>query len=180
MAKRSDIPFRYAVALLDAAEERGVLPRVRVEIGGLRALIGASGDLSDFLQDRAIPPEAKQRILSQIFEGKVQEITLNFLLLVVSRQRERFLPDILAACQAILDEREGIVDADAVSAVGLTPAQEDLLKARLGSYTGKRIRMRTRVDPALIGGFIVRVGDTVFDSSLAMQLQRIRHGLTGQ
>jgi F-type H+-transporting ATPase subunit delta len=79
----------------------------------------------------------------------------------------------------ILDERDGIVNAEVTSAVALSSAQKDLLKTKLESYTGKHIRMQTRVNPDIIGGFAVRVGDLVFDSSLAVQLQQMRHALIG-
>lgn len=179
MATTSDLAYRYATALLEAAEERGVLPRVRMEAAGLLGLIGASQEFADFLHDRTLAPDVKQRILSQIFEGKVDAITLNFLNLVIFKQRERFLADILTACQTLLDEREGIANAEVTSAVALTADQEDRLKGRLERFTGKHIRMKAKVDPKLIGGFVARIGDTVVDSTLATQLRRIRQGLTG-
>ncbi|HCQ00610.1 MAG TPA: ATP synthase F1 subunit delta, partial [Candidatus Latescibacteria bacterium] len=96
-----------------------------------------------------------------------------------SKQREHLLAEILEACRMILDERDGIVNAEVTSAVALSSAQKDLLKTKLESYTGKHIRMQTRVNPDIIGGFAVRVGDLVFDSSLAVQLQQMRHALIG-
>ena len=179
MAKSADISYRYAHAWLGAADELNLLAQIRGEIGGLKSLLQDSEELADFLHDRSIPGEVKQRILSEIFKGKVQEITHNFLLLLVSKQRERLLKDILDACASILDERDGIVNAEVISAVMLSSAQENLLKTKLESYTGKHIRMKSRVDTDLIGGFSVRVGDLMFDSSLAVQLQNMRHALIG-
>lgn len=179
MAKNTDISYRYAKAWLDAADELNLLNQVRGEISGLQSLIHDSAELADFLHDRSIPGDAKQRILSEIFEGKVQDVTHNFLLLLVSKKRERLLMDILEACRMILDERDGIINAEVTSAVALSSVQEDLLKTKLESYTGKHIRMQTRISPDMIGGFAVRVGDLVFDSSLAVQLQQMRHALIG-
>ncbi|MBM3264363.1 MAG: ATP synthase F1 subunit delta [candidate division Zixibacteria bacterium] len=180
MATASDISYRYAAALLDAADERGALSRIRVEASGLLDIVDASPEFIEFLYDRSLMPDIKQRILSQIFEGKVDTITFNFLRLVVSKQRERFLPDILRACQALLDEREGIVNAQVTSAVPLSTDQEERLKKCLAGFTGKRIRMKTGVDASLVGGFVVQVGDTVIDSTLTTQLRRIRQALTGR
>ena len=179
MAKSTDISYRYANAWLDAADELDLLKQVREEIGDLQSLIHDSEELADFLKDRSIPRDAKQRILSEMFEEKLQGITHNFLLLLVSKQRERLLAEILEACRMILDERDGIVNVEVTSAVALSSAQKDLLKTKLESYTGKHIRMQTRVNPDIIGGFAVRVGDLVFDSSLAVQLQQMRHALIG-
>lgn len=179
MAKNTDISYRYANAWLDAADELDLLNQVRAEIDVLQSLIRDSEDLDDFLQDRIIPGDAKKRIISEIFEGKVQGITHNFLLLLVSKKRERLLADILESCRMILDERDGIINAEVTSAVALSSAQEALLKTKLESYTGKQIRMQSQVNPEMIGGFAVRVGDMVFDSSLAVQLQQMRHALIG-
>ncbi len=180
MASTKDIAHRYAGAWLEAAADRGTVDRARGEIAALENLCRESAPFVDFLTDKAIPGEVKHRILGELFEDKVQNITLNLLFLLVARQRERYLREILAACRVILDVWDGTVNADVASAVMLTETQEDDLKTRLESYTGKSVRMRTSVNPDLIGGFVVRVGDQVFDSSLAMQLQRVRQSLVGK
>lgn len=179
MATISEIAYRYATALLGAAEERNILPRVRSEIEGLQRLITESTELVDFLVDRGLTPDIKQRILSDIFQDKLDTLTMNFIHLAISKRRERFLPDILTACRILLDERDGIATADITSAVILDSDQETLLKTRLENCIGKHIRMNTQVNPDLIGGFVVRVGDLVFDASLVMQLRHIRHALVG-
>lgn len=179
MATISEVAYRYATALLDAAQERNILPRVRSEIQGLQRLLSESQELVDFFHDRSLTPDIKQRFLSQIFQDKLDTLTMNFIHLVVSKRRERFLADMLTACRTVLDERDGIATANVTSAVVLDPNQEMLLKSCLEGYTGKHIRMSTQVNPDLIGGFVVRVGDLVFDTSLVMQLRNIRHALVG-
>ena len=170
MASKSDIAYRYAGAWLEAAAETNNLDAVRGEITAFEQLCRDSEPFVDFITDKVIPADVKQRMLGEIFEGKVQDITLNFLYLLASRRRARNLPE-------ILDEWDGIVNADVASAVALTDGQEDDLKTRLEAQTGKSVRMRTTVNPDLIGGFVVRVGDLVFDSSLATQLQQVRQAL---
>ena len=177
MASTKDIAHRYAGAWLEAAAERELLEPVRGEITALERLCRDSEPFVEFITDKVIPGDVKQRILGELFEGKVQDITLNFLYLLASRRRARLLPEILECCREILDEWDGVVNADVACAVALSDAQESELKSGLEAQTGKRVRMRTNVDPDLIGGFVVRVGDQVFDSSLATQLQRVRQTL---
>lgn len=177
MASTKDIAQRYAGAWLEAASEVGTLDTARGEIAAFERLCRDSGPFVDFITDKVIPGDVKQRILGELFEGKVQDITLNFLYLLASRRRARLLPEILEACRDILDEWDGVVNADVTSAVALSEGQESDLKSGLEAQTGKRVRMRTAVDRDLIGGFVVRVGDQVFDSSLATQLQRVRQAL---
>lgn len=179
-SRSTDIPDRYATAWLEAAEERGVLTRVREEIDRFDELLNASAEFADFLQDRAIPPAAKQDILTRLFKGKIEDISLNFLFLLVDKYRERLFADILAACHRLLDERDGILNAEVVSAVELSDDQRAVLQTKLEGLTGKKIRMHASVNPALIAGFVVRVGDTVFDGSLRVQLQRLRRALIGR
>jgi len=180
MASTKNITHRYAAAWLEAARETDRMDQIRPEIGVMERSCRDSIPFVDLLLDKAVPAEAKQRILGELFEGKLQDISLNFLLLLASRRRERFLPEILDACRAILDEWDGIVNAEVTSAVALSGEQESNLKSRLEAHTGKRVRMKTSVDPDLIGGFIACVGDQVFDSSLATQLQQLRQKLVSK
>ena len=180
MAQSTDIPYRYANAWLDAADVSGVLPQVRQEIDGLKELIDTSEEFASFLQDRTLPPSLKQDLLNRLFQGKVQEITLNFLLLTASKKRERLLAEIMEACDALLDERDGIVNAEVTSAVALTADQTASLQSKLESYTGKQIRMGVSVDSTLLGGFVANAGDMVFDSSLRVHMQRVKQALVGR
>ena len=180
MAQSTDIPYRYATAWLDAADVSGVLPRIREEKEVLDGLLEASEEFGTFLQDRTLPPPVKQDIMNRLFQGRVQGITLNFLLLTVSKKREHLLPEILEACDALLDDRDGIVNAVVTSAVALTAHQSESLRSKLESYTGKQIRMGASVDAGLLGGFVASVGDTVFDSSVRVQMQRVRRALIGR
>ena len=177
MASMNDIAQRYAGAWLEAAAETGVVEPVRSEIAAFEKLCRDSEPFVDFITDKVIPGDVKQRILGELFEGQVQDITLNFLYLLASRRRVRLLREILASCREILDEWDGVVNADVASAVALSDSQEGNLKTGLEGYTGKKVRMKTTVNPDLVGGFVVRVGDQVFDSSLATQLQRVRQSL---
>ena len=180
MAKSTDIPLRYATAWLDAAEESGVLDKVRQEIEGLKGLVESSEDLRAFLQDKTLPVPVKQGLVSGIFEGKIEPVTLNFLLLIVAKQRERLLGEMLDSCALLLDERDGIVNADVTSAVALDKDQVSSLVSKLEAYSGKKVRIGTSVDPSLLGGFVASVGDVVFDSSLRVHVQHVRQSLLGR
>ena len=179
MASTKDIAQRYAGAWLEAAAEKGTLDTVRGEITAFEQLCRDSEPFVEFITDKVIPADVKQRILGELFEGKVQDITLNFLYLLASKRRARYLQEILESCREILDQWDGVVNADVTSAVALVDGQEGDLKSGLEEITGKSVRMKTAVNPDLIGGFVVRVGDQVFDSSLATQLQRVRQSLVG-
>jgi F-type H+-transporting ATPase subunit delta len=177
--KAPEVVQRYAGTLLDAAAETEVFEPVREDVERLIATLDASAELVSFLGDRLIGEEVKGRVLEQLFAGKVQSLTLNFLLLLARRRRVNLLSGILDACVELFDERAGVFIVEVRSAAELSKEQEGHLRARLAAYTGKEIRLRTRIDRKVRGGLIAQVGDTVFDGSLTTHLQRLHRRLAG-
>lgn len=177
--KAAEIVRRYAATLLDAAGETGIPDQVHRDVEGLQATLQASAELLNFLRDRLVDAQLKGRALEQLFSGKVQALTLNFLLLLAQRRRVELLPEILEACAALFDARQGTVNAEVRSTVELSPQQCERFRQRLEAHTGKRVRLHARVDKSLRGGAIARVGDTVFDGSLVRHLERLHEQLAG-
>ena len=101
---------------------------------------------------------------------KLSRITRNFLFVLVDHRRIASLADIIQTLEVILDERLGFARAEVASARELTEPQRTALNAQLERLTGKRLRMRFRVDESLIGGVVARIGSTVYDGSLRGQL----------
>jgi F-type H+-transporting ATPase subunit delta len=99
---------------------------------------------------------------------------MQFIGLLVTKYREKLLADILRAAIALIDEREGRVDAHVASAVPLHDGQKNELRLNLERVVGKQVTLDARHAPEIGGGFIVRVGDTVFDGSLGAQLAQMR------
>ena len=177
--KAPEVVQRYAGTLLDAAAETQIFEPVRQDVERLVATLDASAELVSFLTDRLIGEDVKGRVLEQLFAGKVQDLTLNFLLLLARRRRVDLLPEVLNTCIELFDERAGMIIAEVSSAVELNEEQAGNLRARLAAYTGKEIRLRARIDKKVRGGLIAQVGDTVFDGSLTTHLQRLHRQLAG-
>ena len=169
-----EVVRRYAMTLLEAAQEAGVEVQVRRDLDGLVATLDASSELSEFLENRLVTGEAAASALQQVFEGKVQGLTLNFLLLVGRRRRAYLLAEILRTVVAILDERAGIDTAQVRSAMALSGDQVEQLRQRLEAYTGRQLQLETEVDESLRGGAIATIGDIVLDGSVDTQLTRLR------
>ncbi len=114
-------------------------------------------------------------MFQQLLSEAVEPLTLNFLLLLASKQRERFLVAILKVFLEIVDRKAGRVIAQVTSAVPLNDAQQSDLTQRLLDYSGAaEVRLELGVDAAIKGGTIIRLGDTVLDGSVVTQLQRMR------
>jgi F-type H+-transporting ATPase subunit delta len=98
---------------------------------------------------------------------------MNFLMLVLDKNRLNYLPQIVVSYGMLADELSGVVRPTLTSAMALDAAQVEEIKGTLAKYTGKRVVLKVVVDPALIGGVVTRIGDMAFDGSLKTQLTRI-------
>lgn len=174
-----EVVRRYAATLLEAAAELEVEAQVQADVEGLQATLQASAELSSCLRNRLIDSQIHRSLLEGLFAGKVQPLTLNFLLLLAERRRADLLSEILIAFTDLFDSRRGVLKAEVRSAVELSEEQRERFKQSLEAYTGKQVRLSTRVDRSLKGGAIAQVGDTVFDGSLVRHLQHLQEQLAG-
>jgi F-type H+-transporting ATPase subunit delta len=174
---QSAVAVRYAEALIEAAQEKNALDAVSSDVEGLLNLLRESEDLAQFVADPMMRSDQKQRILSNLFKGKVNDLTCNFLVVLCQNRRERLLKEILAGFITVLDDRQGIAKAQVTSATPLTSEQEEKLAARLSAFSGKKVNLETTIDASLKAGFVARLGDQVFDSTLATQLKRMQRQL---
>ena len=168
---------RYTEALASAAEDRGVLDEVQSDVEGLIELLEASEDLVSYVEDLFILPRQKCEAFTRLFEGKVQDLTLNFLLLLCEKRRERLLREMLQDFLALMADRRGIATAEVTAATELSDEQLSQLRAKLSAYSGKDVRVVMSVDPNLKAGFIARLGDQVFDGTLESMVNRLHHAL---
>jgi F-type H+-transporting ATPase subunit delta len=164
----------YAQALYDAAAEQAALSRIVGDANQIISLAQESKDFEQFLTNPILSPQFKSEMFQQLLSEAVQPLTLNFLLLLASKQRERFLVAILQAFLKLVDLKAGRVVAQVTSAVPLSDAQQTSLVKQLSDYSGAEVRLELSEDTAIKGGIIVRLGDTVFDGSVTTQLQRLR------
>lgn len=174
-----EVVNRYAGTLLEAAKETDLLAKVGEDIGGLLATFEQSDELVAFVRDPLVDARTKGEAFEKLFGSKTNELTLNFLKLLAERRRANLLPEILEAFIALCEAEQGLVQAEVVSAIELDEGQIDRLRQRLAGYTGKDIVLTARVEDDLKAGMVVRIGDTVFDGSLANHLRGLRRQLVG-
>jgi len=161
---------RYALALYEEARARSVAEAVDADVRVVGEALAASRELRLALTSPVISRTRKEGIVNRLFTGRLHPLVANFLLLLIRKEREDMAPAIVAAYTALVDEREGVLEARVRSARPLAPEQAEALRVRLQAQTGRSIRLLIEVDPALLGGLVVRVGDAVHDGSLRHQL----------
>ena len=170
----SEIAGPYAKALMSVAEDNNAIDQVGAEVADLLEVLASSKELTDFLMNPLMEPDAKKGVLRQISEGKVSDFLLNFLLLLVDRGRVTFLTPILKQYQTLLRELKQTVLADVVAAVELSEDQQHAIRDRVQAITqANSVELSVQVDPSLLGGLIIKVGSQVIDASLRGQLRRI-------
>ena len=126
-----------------------------------------------------MPASRKRAVVGRIAELlKLSPIARNFLFVLIDHRRIAQLDAILHSFELIVDERLGFARAEISSPRELTETQRGAINAQLERLTGKRIRMRFAVDPALIGGVVARIGSTVYDGSVRGQLQTLGRRLS--
>ena len=177
--KAPEVVRRYAATLLDAAAESNVLDSVRTDVQGLRQALEQSEELAAFVGNRYVSATLQRGALERLFGERVQSLTLNFLLLLTQRRRTDLLPEMLELFEALCDERSGVISAEVRSAVPLGEDQIGRLRQRLAEISGKEVRLQVEVDPAIRGGAVARIGDTVYDGSVATYLERLHRHLVG-
>jgi F-type H+-transporting ATPase subunit delta len=164
----------YAQALYDAAIEQQILESIIEDANQIINLTGESEEFDQFLRNPILSPQFKSEMFQQLLSESIQPLTLNFLLLLASKQRERFLIPMLKAFLQIVDVKAGRAVAQVTSATPLSDAQQARVIEQMNRHSGKEIRLESTIDPSIQGGFIVRLGDTVFDGSVATQLRQMR------
>lgn len=174
----SALARRYARAMLDIGREEGQVRRVLSEVERFAGLLDDAPDLREVLEASHINRRDKQAAL----EGTVSQagylpVTMNFLRLLVDKRRMNILPQILSELRRMVEELEGIERVEVVSAAPLPETQREFLKSVLEKRTGKRIELEETLDPAVLGGMVVKVGSTVYDGSVRTQLFQIRENL---
>ena len=167
----------YARALYEAALEQDALASIATDVDKLRDLIEQSEELAQLIHSPVLSPEFKSETFQQLFADAMQPLTINFFKLLASKQRERYLIAVMDIFSEIVDAAAGRIVAKVTTAVPITSEQEEHLTAQLSAYSGKQVRLETTTDAQIQGGFIVQLDDTVFDASVASQLQRLKQQL---
>jgi F-type H+-transporting ATPase subunit delta len=173
----SRVTRRYAKALFELAQDENILDAVENDLKMIMAAYQKSSDLPLLLESPIIPTREKRVALDKLFKQHVQQVTYDFLMLLLDKNREENLPEIIDHYMKSLDEYRGIVRGKLLTAHPFNESQKKALSDKLSEQTGKKILMEEEIDQSLIGGFVVRLEDTVIDTSLKNQLDKLRQNL---
>jgi F-type H+-transporting ATPase subunit delta len=173
--------LQYANALADIALAQGAAEPATKQLADFGAAYAESAELRTFLGSPSISTEAKHGVLEKISARiGASKIIRNFLFVIADHHRAHILPEIIAAFQQVIRQRQGVAEAEISSAVLLNDAQKTQFASSLTKLTGKKIEPKYSLDPTLLGGAVVRIGDTIYDGSLRSRLNGMRARLAGE
>jgi F-type H+-transporting ATPase subunit delta len=173
--------LQYANALADIALAQGAAESALKQLADFGAAYAESAELRNFLASPAVSRDAKHGVIEKLIARLgASKILRNFLFVIADHQRTHILPEIITAFQEVVRQRQGIAEAEISSAVELSAAQKAEFARTLERITGKRVEAQYSLEPALLGGAVVRVGDTIYDGSLRNRLNALRARLAAE
>ncbi len=178
MARDSGIARRYAQALFLAAQKKDAVDRVWDDLQGVLAVDRAAGErFRLFLEAPQVPTEHKFAALEATFRPVVHGLVVEFFRLLLNKKRLFELRTIVEEFERLVEIHKGVVRARVTSALPLADAELDGLVAALEGGMKKKVRVVSNVDPGILGGLVVRVGDRIADKSVRTMLTQLREQL---
>ncbi|WCK54346.1 F0F1 ATP synthase subunit delta [Aneurinibacillus sp. Ricciae_BoGa-3] len=168
----SAVAKRYARALFDVVNEHGTLEATEQELVQINGIIRENTEFENLLTHPKISVDEKKNLINQLFQGKVSDITLNFVNLLIERGREHELGQVTATFTELSNETRGLADAIVTTAKPLTEEEIKQLADSFGQKLNKTLRVTTVVDPTILGGVVVRIGNRLYDGSIKGKLDR--------
>jgi F-type H+-transporting ATPase subunit delta len=168
------VSLRYANSLMDISTENKSVEKVSKDMELVLSAIHSSSDLRRLLEDPIIRSEKKQSVLEEIFEKKVSQESMNFMKFIVDKHREEFLENIIEKFLELRDEQLGIINVDVKTAFEFSEDQKLKLKNKLEKIFDKQTRLKFSIDKEIIGGFVAKVNDTIYNASTKHQLEQLK------
>jgi F-type H+-transporting ATPase subunit delta len=168
----------YANALFEAAKEKGRLEPVRDDLHAFVEAVDEVPALRELLVNPQLDPRVRADALASVL-GDADELVRNFVLLVVEKGRADELDGIVEELDALVAAEEGILDVELTTAVELSEDEATKILGQIEQVSGRRLRASRKVEPALIGGFVLQAGSYRADASVRGRLERLRRDLKG-
>jgi F-type H+-transporting ATPase subunit delta len=169
-----NISNRYAHALMNLADEKNSLTKISGDIDLVSNTFHSSRELQLMLINPVIKSEKKLTVLTELFKDKISDDVMEFMKFVIHKNRENLLFKIVKQFLVRRDIKLDIINAKVISSIEISDEQKKVLQQKLEKYTNKNVRMFYILDDKIIGGFVIKMEDTVIDASLKHQLELLK------
>ncbi|WBU30083.1 F0F1 ATP synthase subunit delta [Rhodopseudomonas palustris] len=174
----SGVSGRYATALFELARDEKSIDAVTADLDKFSAMLAGSADLVRLVRSPVFASEVQGKALAAVLDkAGITGISANFLKVLAANRRLFVVADVIRAYRALVAKFKGEATADVTVAEKLSDKNLEALKAALKSVTGKDVALNINVDPAIIGGLVVKLGSRMVDSSLRTKLNSIKHAM---
>ena len=173
----SQAAYQYAVAVFEIATDQTIADVVLSDLENINKTLESITDFKTVLNHPSIPALNKKKLLVEQFKDQVQELTLRLIEMLVDRRRVELLTYIESQYRERLTKSKGIVRATLVSAQAISTAQADTVKMTLVAKLGKTLELEVKVDPSLIAGMRLAIGDQILDGSVKTKLENLERSL---
>jgi F-type H+-transporting ATPase subunit delta len=174
----SGMAGRYATALYELALESNAVGAIEADLAKFDSLVAGSADLARLVRSPVFSAEDQSKALSAVLpQVGIEGLAAKFLKLVTSNRRLFAVRAMIKDYRALVAANKGEVRAEVTVAEPLSPSHSAAIKDALKAVTGKDVEVDLRVDPAIIGGLVVKLGSRMVDSSLRTKLNAIRHAM---
>lgn len=167
---------RYAEAFFSIAQETDKIDQYQQELEVIVKTIQETENLEEYFAHLLIPVREKRELAKKIFVG-ISQMTLNFLLMVIDKRRETYIGIITEEYREMADQSRNITKADFIAAQEVPAEEIKTLAEKLSKSTGKTVQLKPMIDPSLIGGIKIRIGDQIIDGTVAKKLEMLRETL---
>lgn len=169
--------IRYAKAVLSLATDNNTADAVNTDMELIKNTVAMSKDLKDMLYSPVIRSSVKKAALLEIFKN-TNKATVNLIDVLIANKRTSLLPEVASSFTTLFEQQKGNQIAEVTTAVPLTKELEEKVLAKVKELTGKEAAIINVVDESILGGFILRVGDTQYNASIANQLNKLKREFT--
>ena len=170
----SRVALRYSKALFELALEQNLIEEVRDDLELIQDVCAKNPEFQQTLNNPLIEEKVKSKILKELFSAEVNPLTFKFLQLLSKKRRSGFLLEMIDNYLLRVLDHQGILSCQLISSQPVDADQVGTIKDKIETLTGKSVIFTFLIDKSVIGGFIVKIKDTVIDLSINTQLEKMR------
>lgn len=169
--------IRYAKAILEIADSKGVASKVSADMTLIAATLSGNSELTHFIQNPLIKTDIKKNVVLEVF-ANVNEVSQSLFHLLLENKRFEILEAIAVEYNKLFDIMNGVEIAKVITAFPMDAALETKVLAKIATFSNKKVTIENTIDASIIGGFILRIGDKQYNASVANRLQVLKRELS--
>ena len=164
--------LRYAKALFETAKKQAAVNDVLQDLEALKNIIGQKTEFFNIIHNPTIKRNTKEVLFLKIFKNKIQDLTMQFLLLLLKKGRESILQQVIHHYIDLDMENRGVLLAELISAKPISEATKNAIKTKISAT--RKVQITEKIDKSILGGFIINIGDSQYDASVRKKINNVK------